>query len=73
MAFSPDGKILVSGGDLDGTVRLWDVESGTNTARFKIAEPAKDAIHLRKFMDAFGSISVYTRVEKQTEGRFKNC
>jgi WD40 repeat protein len=34
LAFSPDGKILVSGG-LDGTVRLWDLANGKNTATFK--------------------------------------
>ncbi|HLO14908.1 MAG TPA: WD40 repeat domain-containing protein, partial [Anaerolineales bacterium] len=32
VAFSPDGKYIVSGG-LDGTVRVWDVVTGKETAR----------------------------------------
>ena len=28
MAFSPDGTLIASGSDVDGTVRLWDSTSG---------------------------------------------
>ena len=36
IAYSPDGTMLISG-SLDGTVRLWDVPTGHNTATFKAA------------------------------------
>ena len=37
IAFSPDGQLLASGSADDGAIRLWDIETGQNTAPF----PAK--------------------------------
>ena len=34
VSFSPDGAILVSG-STDGTVKLWDVATGTNIATLR--------------------------------------
>ena len=34
IAFSPDGRLLASGSADDGTIKLWDVETGQNTATF---------------------------------------
>ena len=34
IAFSPDGQLLVSGSANGGTIKLWDVETGRNTATF---------------------------------------
>ena len=34
IAFSPNGQLLASGSADDGTIRLWDVETGQNTATF---------------------------------------
>ena len=33
-AFSPDGQLLASGSADDGTIKLWDIETGQNTAIF---------------------------------------
>ena len=35
VAYSPDGQTLASSGSSDGTVQLWDVESGTHTRTLK--------------------------------------
>ena len=34
IAFSPDGQLLASGSADDGTIKLWEVETGRNTATF---------------------------------------
>ena len=34
IAFSPDGQLLASGSANGGTIKLWDVETGRNTATF---------------------------------------
>ena len=36
IVFSPDGRLLASGSADDGTIRLWDVETGQNTATFTV-------------------------------------
>ena len=36
IAFSPDGRLLASGSADDGTIRLWNVETGQNTATFAV-------------------------------------
>jgi WD40 repeat protein len=43
IAFSPDGKLLASGGD-DGTVRLWDVGTGKEVRKYAGHEDAVRAI-----------------------------
>jgi len=34
VSFSPDGRFLASG-DVDGVVRMWDIESGREVRRMK--------------------------------------
>ena len=34
LAFSPDGRLLASGSADDGTIKLWDIETGQNIATF---------------------------------------
>ena len=34
IAFSPDGRLLASGSADDGTIKLWDIETGQNIATF---------------------------------------
>ncbi len=43
VAFSPDGKLLASGGD-DGTVRLWDITDPARPAPLSVIHDSKDAV-----------------------------
>ncbi|MDE0466486.1 MAG: WD40 repeat domain-containing protein [Candidatus Poribacteria bacterium] len=38
LAFSPDGKILASGGAANPIIQLWELETGSKLATFKLAE-----------------------------------
>jgi hypothetical protein len=55
LAFSPDGKLLVSGGNCDCSIRLWNVASGKNTAILKHSTRKEDEKTLSVTAVAFGS------------------
>ena len=58
LAFSPDGKILASGGFNNPIIQLWDLETGRKLSTFKLAERHDSVTALAFFDDSTALMSL---------------
>ena len=71
IAFSPDGRLLASGSADDGTIKLWDVETGQNITTFTEKPQARSSMLCIAFSPdgtklAVGSVSGIKLLEVPT-------